>query len=80
MRTRLPATTTAKSATEEHVEQIHWTMESTRTAGAAFLDCLLTTFIIDLTFLSIRKNFVGLRNLFEFLPLVRILIRTVDMI
>lgn len=62
-----------ETAAEEHVENVHGTGESISTS-ATFFNCSLTAFIINLTFLRISENFVGLWNLLEFFSFIRIFV------
>lgn len=60
-----PAPTTASECTaKEHVEDVHWVGGET-TVTASFFEGLLSAPVIYGAFVGIRKNFVGLRNLFE---------------
>lgn len=60
-----PASATASEcAAEEHVKDVHRVGGKT-TVAASFFEGLLSASVIDGAFVSIGKNFVGLRNLFE---------------
>ena len=60
----LPAPTHAThTSTKHHVEDVHGGAEASSTTSATtLLDCLLSSFVIDLSFVRVCQDFVGLNN------------------
>merc|ERR1711963_1358953 len=61
---------------EHHVEYVHRGAEPWASAPTtSLLDSLLSSLVIDLPLLTVRQNLVRVRDLFELVPGVRILVR-----